>query len=190
MFRRILVRTTKIRHQQLLTTQHVQRQIAVLVIVPVEGPSRLMTVHRIIGRVEVQNHLLGTARERGDELFEQFVMNRNRPLTLGAPLESAQRRRTRQGPVATTRGLDHQIVSKGVVVVRVFVSQRQSMHPLAQHRQHPVANLPALASVAEAERHLGGQPQPAVYLAQQQRTAMRGNRTAGEIRPHPPPAAA
>ena len=34
------------------------------------------------------------------------------------------------------------------------------MHSLAQHRHHVVMNLPALAVLAEAARHLRGQTQP------------------------------
>ena len=50
---------------------------------------RLMTVHRVIGRVEVQYQLLRRVRERGDELLRQLLMNHNPPLPLSALLESA-----------------------------------------------------------------------------------------------------
>ncbi len=89
MLRRIDVRGPKIRDQQLLAAEHVQRQKAVAVVVPVEEPPGLVTVHRVVGRVEVQHQFLGPVRERGDELLHQFLMNRNRPLPLGALLKSA-----------------------------------------------------------------------------------------------------
>ena len=113
--RTILVRTTKVGHQQLLTAEHVQRHETVAVIVPVEEGARLMTVHRIVGRVEVEHQLLGRARERGNELFDQLLMNRNRPLVLGAPLEPTQRRGTRQAAVVTAGGLNDRVLTKGVV---------------------------------------------------------------------------
>ena len=128
-----------------------------------------MTVHRIVGRVEVQHQLLGHARERGNELFDQLLMNRNRPLVLGAPLEPTQRRGTRQAAVVTAGGLNDRVLTKGVMVVQIFVSQRDRVDPLAHHRHHLVANLPALAWLTEPTRDPLGQPEPAVHLAQQQR---------------------
>ena len=173
------------RRYAMLATEHVPRQKAVAVIVPVEETSGLMTVHRGIGRVEVEHQLLGWARERGDELLHQLLMNRNRPLPLGPALESTQRRGARQGLVATTRGLNHRIAPQGVVIVQVFIAQREPVHPLVQHRHHLVTNLPALAELAEATHHPRGQTQLPVHLPQQQRPPVGGNRTAGKIRPHP-----
>ena len=128
-----------------------------------------MTVHRIIGRVEVEHQLPGRTRERGNELLDQLLMNHNRPLAPGASLEPTQRRGTRQAAVATAGGLNDQVLTKGVVVVRIFVSQRDRVDPLAHHRHHLVANLPALAGFTEPTRDPLGQPEPAVHFAQQQR---------------------
>ena len=89
MFRRIDVRATKVGDQQLLAVEHVQRQKAVAVIVPVEESPRLVTVHRVIGCVEVQHQFLGRVRERADELLHPLLLNRNRPMPLGALLKSA-----------------------------------------------------------------------------------------------------
>ena len=83
--------------------------------VPVEEGSRLTTVHRIIGRVEVEHQLPGRTRER------------------------------------------------------IFVSQRDRVDPLAHHRHHLVANLPALAWFTEPTCDPLGQPEPVAHLAQQQR---------------------
>ncbi len=149
-----------------------------------------MTVHRIIGRVEVEHQLPGRTCERGNELFDQLLMNRNRPLVLGVPLEPAPRRGTGQAAVVTAGGLNDRVLTKGVVVVQIFVSQRDRVDPLAHHRHHLVANLPALAWLTEPTCDPPGQPEPAVHLAQQQRPPMRRNRPAGEVRPHPAPTAA
>ena len=87
--RPIDVRGPKVGHQQLLAAQHVQRKVAVAVVVPVKKSSRLVPVHRVVSGVEVQDQLLGWVRERGNELLEQFLVNRNRPLMLRALLEPA-----------------------------------------------------------------------------------------------------
>ena len=68
--------------------------------------------------------------------------------------------------VSLTRCLHHLIVAKRIVVVQIFVARRHRVHPLAHHRHHFVANLRALALVTERTRHLRGQAQFAVHLAQ------------------------
>lgn len=73
MFRCVDVRGPKVGDQQLLAAEHVQRQVAVPVVVAVEESPRLVTVHRVVGRVEVQHQFLGRVRERGDELLHQFA---------------------------------------------------------------------------------------------------------------------
>ena len=188
MFRCVDVRGTKVGHQQLPSAEYVQRQIAVPVVVAVEEATGLMTVHRVVGRVEVQHQFPGPVRERGDELLHQLLMNRDRPLALGALLEPAKRRRTRQRPVALARRLNHQVVAKNIVVVQILVPQRHRMHALTHHRLDLVTDLAALAPVTERTRHCRGQPQPSVNLAQQQRPAIGRNRTAGKIHPQPTPA--
>ena len=58
------------------------------------------------------------------------------------------------------------------------------MNALANHRQHLVPNLPALAPVTEPTRHCRGQAHLAVDFAQQQSSAIGGNGTPGEIHPN------
>ena len=111
------------------------------------------------------------------------LVNRDGPLGLGTLLEPAQRRRTRKHRVALTRGLNHQVVAKGIVIVQVFVPQRDRVHALTHHRLHVVTNLSALALVTERARDRRRQPHPPVDLAHQQRTAIGGNRFANEV-PH------
>ena len=91
---------------------------------------------------------------------------------------------TRQRPVATARALHHLVMAKGVVVVETFVAQREPVHALAHHR-HDLATFarwrPSRRRATPARQY-----EPAVHLAQQQCAPMGGNRTAGEIRTHPP----
>ena len=164
--RRIDVRRAKVRDQELAAAKRIQRQKAVPVVVPVEEAPVLMAVHRVVGRVEVNHQLARRAPVRGDELLHQDLVNRHRPLPLGPALEPAQRRGAGQRRVSLTRRLHHLIVAKRIVVVQIFVPRRHRVHPLAHHRHHFVVNLPALALVTERTRHLRGQAQFAVHLAQ------------------------
>lgn len=91
-------------------------------------------------------------------------MDSDRPLALGTLLESAQRRGTRQRLLAPARGLHHLSVAKGIVVIQVFISQRQGMHALTHHCYHLATRLRALVPVAEATRIAGGQCETAVHL--------------------------
>ena len=50
---------TQISYQQLGSTEHIQRQEAVMVIVSVEERTDLVTVNRIISAIKIQNQLSG-----------------------------------------------------------------------------------------------------------------------------------
>jgi hypothetical protein len=50
-------RTPQLGNQQMAATEHVERQIAVAVVVTVEEPPFLLAVQRIIGRIKVKNDL-------------------------------------------------------------------------------------------------------------------------------------
>ena len=47
------------RAENVFSTEHVQRQIAVTVVIAVKEPAFLMPVQRIVGRVEIEDDLLG-----------------------------------------------------------------------------------------------------------------------------------
>ena len=164
--RRIDVRRAKVRDQELAAAKRIQRQETVPVVVPVKEPPRLMAVHRVVGRVEVNHQLARRAPVRGNELLHQDLVNRHRPLPLGPALEPAQRRGACQRLVSFTRCLHHLIVAQCIVVVQIFVARRHRVHPLAHHRHHFVTNLRALASVTDCTGHPLGQAQFAVHLAQ------------------------
>jgi hypothetical protein len=48
------VRRAELRRQQVIPAEHVQRQVAVRVVIAVEEPAFLLSVQRVVGRVEVQ----------------------------------------------------------------------------------------------------------------------------------------
>ena len=71
MFGPVYIAGSKIRDQKLGSTENIQRQEAVVIVVPMEEPSLLLTMHGIISRIEVQNQLFGRFLEGGDELLHQ-----------------------------------------------------------------------------------------------------------------------
>ncbi len=49
--------------------EHVERQIAVAIVIAVEEPPFLMAVQRVVGRVEVENDLFGRPSVRFECVF-------------------------------------------------------------------------------------------------------------------------
>ena len=57
--------------QQMPAAEHVERQIAVAVVIAVEEPPLLLAVQRIVGRIEIENDLLRRALMRLQEQIDQ-----------------------------------------------------------------------------------------------------------------------
>ena len=72
--RGIAVRGAKPCTQQVLATEDIQRQITVVPVIPVEESPFLVTVHRVIGRVEVEPDLARRPAIRlHEQLHQQFI---------------------------------------------------------------------------------------------------------------------
>ena len=56
--------------------EHIQRQIAVAVVVAVEEPGLLMAVQRVVGRVEVEDDLSGRPVVRLEEQVDEQGLDR------------------------------------------------------------------------------------------------------------------
>ena len=52
-------------------TEHIERQIAVAVIIAVKEPSLLMAVHRVVGRIKVKHDLLWRPVVRLEEQVDE-----------------------------------------------------------------------------------------------------------------------
>lgn len=62
----------QVRHQQLIAAEDIQRQKAIVIIVPMEESADLMAINRIIGRIEFQDQFLrGALPAGGNELFDK-----------------------------------------------------------------------------------------------------------------------
>jgi len=76
------------------------------------------------------------------------------------------------------------IVAQLLVVVQVFISQSQSVHPLGHQFFQPVLDSFPSAMIAETSRELTDHPHPLLHFPQQQTTPVTADRSALELRPH------
>ena len=139
---RIDVARPQVRHQKLGSTEHVERKEAVVVVVAMKEPSLLLPMHRVIRRIEVQNDTLRSPLVGGNELLDHLPVDRYGHLSLGTVLEPAQRRGTGQGTIAFHSRLQQRVMSQGIMIIQIFVAQRQAVHALPHHLQ---VSMPATA---------------------------------------------
>ena len=59
--RRIQVGAPQLGHQQIAAAEHVERQIAIAIVIAVEKPPLLLAVQRIVRRIQVKDELLAEA---------------------------------------------------------------------------------------------------------------------------------
>src|SRR4030042_975358 len=121
---RINIRRPKIRHQQLTGTEHVQRQEAVMIVIAVKETLHLIAMHRIVGRVKVQNQLFRRCNMRTDECLDKHLGNSGQCLAVNAVFQTAQGRRRGQRQVpfdaAFREYLEQRVFSKALMVVKVL----------------------------------------------------------------------
>ena|SRR5450755_806158 len=97
------VRRSQVGNQQMIAAQDIERQKAVAVVVAVEETIFLMTVHGIIGGIEVENEFCGRRGLRLDELLDENDSDVEQRSSPDAIFESAQRgRRGEFGKVVRT----------------------------------------------------------------------------------------
>ena len=158
-----------------------------MVVIAVEEAANLAPVHGIVGGVEVEHQLVGGGIEGGDEGLDHRHMRRPGPAPVRRPLQPAHRRRAGQPPVATTGGLQHQIVTQALMVVDVFVAQRHREDPLAQQRRQPMLDLGPLTPVHQTAPQPRQQAEAALRRRQQHGTAVRRDLTTAKVGLDPAP---
>jgi hypothetical protein len=75
---RVDVRAPELGREQVPATEHVQRQIAVAVVIAMEEAALLMPVQRVIRGVEVENDFLGWRLVRFEEELDKQMLDRCR----------------------------------------------------------------------------------------------------------------
>jgi hypothetical protein len=147
-----------------------QRVVHVAVVVPVVEAERLLAVGRILGGVDVEDDLLGTAppvAERAKPL-QPFVLQEPDGLPVHVVLQARQGRLRGQ---RTLNPLDHGshrgVVAKVGRVVRVLVSGNDLVNPLPQQTEYLVGDVAPIAIVAYELAQPLREPEPLVELAHQ-----------------------
>ena len=166
------VRRTQVGRQQPVPAEHVQRQETVLVVVAVKESSHLVAVDRIIRGIEVQDQLRRRRGVRGNEVLHQHFGHRHQHRPGDAVLQPAQGWRAGQGQVfsdAPLGGQLHQrVFPQTLMVVQVFIAQRDAVDSLAEHRQLLVHDQVLVTGIGNDNIQLRRQTQPPVGLPQQQ----------------------
>ena len=76
------VRRPELGRQQMPAAEHIERQIAVAIVVAVKEPAFLMAVQRVVGRVEVEDDLLGRLCVRLEEEVDKQGLDRRRVVAI------------------------------------------------------------------------------------------------------------
>lgn len=202
----VLIRGALPRGQQVRPCEDVQRQVAVAAIVAVEEASFLFAVQRRVGRVEIENHLLGRFLMRFDKRLEQQLVDalelaadlRVAVGAVGCALEPIQGGLAGQRLAAVPLTLaifslqvtlagqqrQHGVVAQLVVVVEIFVAQRDGVDALLDQLGDAVLDAFGITMIFKAAGQSFEQTQPPLDLAQQHCSALGADLAAVETRRH------
>jgi hypothetical protein len=102
-----------------------------------EKPAFLVTMYRVVGRIEVEDQMLRRLGMRGNEMINEGSRDLDQGLSLYAILQAAKGwRRCKQQIVVrnATRGqLESRIAAQSLVVIEVLVAKSQGDDPLGDH---------------------------------------------------------
>jgi hypothetical protein len=171
-FARILIGRPEPRAQQLVAGEYVLRQIAVAVVVAVEEALRLMAIQRDVGRIQIEHDLVGRRTVRfATEIHQQPVDGFSRVADLVIPLTAAHQLQPVQSALAGQRLLQlvlaaehsqQRIVAQLLMIVQVFIAQRQPVDALREHLHQLVPDQQRPPSIMEAGRQTLYQLDPLV----------------------------
>jgi hypothetical protein len=156
----------------------------------VEEAAFLVAVQRIIGRVEVENDLLGRRLVRLEEQVDEQAFDRRAVVAdlmvaarrQGRVFEAVERALTGERRAVLAPRLEladqsrqHRIVAQLVVVDQILVPQRDPADALHQHGLDGVLDQLRRAAVGEAPGQAPHQADRPIRGAQQQRASVRGH---------------
>ena len=171
----------RVARQHRLAAEHVQRQVAVVVVVGVELREFLLSVQRHIGSVDVEHQLGRRHPMCGDELRDQHFVQRPGLGTSGAVLEPAEGGRRSQWHIAADGGLHQHVATQRLVVVQILVAAAQAVHALREKLLQAVFDATGLAWIGQRSRRRAGQADVAIDLAQQHQAAVAAQLSAAEV---------
>ena len=200
--RSVDVRAPESGRQQLAAAEHVQRQVAVAVIVAIEEPAFLVAVQRVVGGVEIEDDLARRCLVRGEEEIDEQALDggavmadlmvaRGSDRRMLEPVERALA--GERGAVLASglelagEGREHWVVAQLIVVDEILVAERDAEHPLRDHGLDGVLDLRRGATVGEARREPTHHMDHPIGRAEQERTGVRGDLAAVERGHHSAP---
>ena len=179
--------------------EHVERQIAVGVVIAVEETLFLMPVQRIVGGVEIEGdlrprHPMGVEKQvdkqpldRRRVIADLVVAGRFQP----AQFQPVERRFAGQrGTIRAPRGKlaaqyrHDRVMAQLVVVDQVLVAQRDPEHPLTHQSRHRVFDQLGRTVISEAAGKALDQADLPIGGAKQYRPGLRGHRPTVKRRHH------
>jgi hypothetical protein len=108
----IAIGRAQVADQQLLATEDIEGQEAAPIVEAGEMPTELLTMHRVVCGVEVEDQALLRRPPKGaDELLNDLFLDGHRPLTTGLLLEATQRRLAGQHSIGIDRGLQGDVAA-------------------------------------------------------------------------------
>jgi len=192
------VRGTQPGTKQMLAAEDVQRQVAVVLVVPMKEPPRLVPVDQIVRGIQIQHDApgwksVGLQEDLGEEPLDRTPIQgdllvaalRTRPDrcefqpvqgALAGQRLAAILRTTAVAPkriLLASQDGQQGIVSQIVVVVEVLVAEGEGVDALGDQFIHGVLNPIGVAVIGEAGRELGDDPGDPLRLSQQQSAAVR-----------------
>lgn len=167
--------------QHRLAAEHVQRQVAVVVVIGVELLEFLPAVQRNVRGIDIQNQLFGWTGKAGNEMVNQHLVQRPGIGAAGTGLEPTEGGRTGQCLIAPDGRLHQQVRAQRVVIVQIFVAAAQAVQTLGDEIAQAVANPPPGTPIGQ---RLGGQTRQTgarINLSQQHQPAIGTEVTTLEI---------
>jgi hypothetical protein len=87
------VRRPQVGRQQLIAAEDIERQEAMMIIVPVEEAALLVAVDRVVGGAEVEHQVLGRLGMGGEELIDEHGGDADQRRAVDAVLQAGEGRR-------------------------------------------------------------------------------------------------
>jgi hypothetical protein len=119
-----------------LASEHIQRQVAVVIVVGVELGLFLLSVQGNVRGVDVQYQFLRTGSLAGNELLNQYPVQGHDIRPRGPLLQPAQGRTAAQFIMRAYGRLHQWVVAQGGVVVQVLIAAAQGIQALCDQIAH------------------------------------------------------
>ena len=164
------------------TGEHVQRQVAIAVVMGVKLGTLLIPVQRDVRGIDVQNHFPWRQGMRGDVLLDQDAVQGHHIGSGRSCLEPRERRAAAQLARRAHRRLHQRIEAKARVIVQILVAAAQPVEALRDQRLKRVRDPFRIARIVQNAGNRCRQADLPIHLAQQHQAAVGTERAALEIR--------